>query len=62
MSGHNKWSQIKRQKEVTDGKKSQIFSRIAKLISVEAKKAGVPNPFDSIPKDPKVNYSPNIAL
>jgi hypothetical protein len=29
---------------------------------VEAKKAGVPNPFDSIPKDPKVNYSPNIAL
>jgi hypothetical protein len=27
-----------------------------------AKEVGVPNPFDSIPKDPKVNYSINIAL
>lgn len=28
----------------------------------QAKQAGVANPFDSIPKDPKVNYSANIAL
>ena len=28
----------------------------------QAKSHGVPNPFDSIPKDPKVNYSINIAL
>lgn len=27
-----------------------------------AKEAGVPSPFDSIPKDPKVNYSINVAL
>ena len=40
MSGHNKWSQIKRQKEKTDGKKSQVFSKFAKLITDEAKKAG----------------------
>jgi hypothetical protein len=30
--------------------------------AAEAKRVGVPNPFDSIPKDPKVNYSTNIAL
>jgi hypothetical protein len=30
--------------------------------AAEAKRFGVPNPFDSIPKDPKVNYSTNIAL
>lgn len=40
MSGHNKWCQIKRQKEKTDAKKSQIFSKMAKMISVEAKLAG----------------------
>ncbi len=39
MSGHNKWSKIKRQKEKTDGQKSKIFGKMVKLISVEAKKA-----------------------
>ncbi|MDO8590842.1 MAG: YebC/PmpR family DNA-binding transcriptional regulator, partial [bacterium] len=39
MSGHNKWSQIRRQKEKTDGQKSKTFSKYAKLIAVEAKKA-----------------------
>lgn len=39
MSGHNKWSQIKRQKEKTDAQKSKTFSKYAKLIAVEAKKA-----------------------
>ncbi|MFZ2522034.1 MAG: YebC/PmpR family DNA-binding transcriptional regulator [Minisyncoccia bacterium] len=40
MSGHNKWSKIKRQKEKTDGEKSKMFGKMAKLISVEAKKSG----------------------
>ncbi len=40
MSGHNKWSKIKRQKEKTDAQKSKIFSKIVKMITVEAKKAG----------------------
>lgn len=39
MSGHNKWSQIKRQKGVTDAAKSRVFSRYARLIAMEAKKA-----------------------
>lgn len=39
MSGHNKWSQIKRQKEKTDGQKSKIFSKYARLITLESKKS-----------------------
>lgn len=39
MSGHSKWSQIKRQKAVTDSAKSRVFSRFARLIAMEAKKA-----------------------
>ncbi|MHB8913553.1 MAG: YebC/PmpR family DNA-binding transcriptional regulator [Minisyncoccota bacterium] len=39
MSGHNKWSQIKRQKGATDAAKSRVFSRYAKLIALESKKA-----------------------
>ncbi len=40
MSGHNKWSKIKREKAVTDSKKSQIFSKLSRAISVAAKKGG----------------------
>src|SRR3989338_7323656 len=40
MAGHNKWSQIKRKKEVTDAKKSQVFSKLARLITLESRKAG----------------------
>jgi len=39
MSGHSKWSQIKRQKAVTDSAKSRVFSRYARLIALESKKA-----------------------
>ncbi len=39
MSGHSKWSQIKRQKSVTDAAKSRVFSKFARLITVESKKA-----------------------
>ncbi|MDD5050598.1 MAG: YebC/PmpR family DNA-binding transcriptional regulator [Candidatus Pacebacteria bacterium] len=40
MSGHNKWSQIKRQKGVSDAKKSKMFSKFGRLLVIEAKKAG----------------------
>lgn len=38
MSGHNRWTQIKRQKESTDGKKSKVFSKYSRLLSAESKK------------------------
>jgi len=37
MSGHNKWSKIKHKKAATDAQKSKIFSKLVKLIQVEAK-------------------------
>lgn len=39
MSGHNRWSQIKHQKAKTDAQKSKTFSKYARLITVESKKA-----------------------
>src|SRR3989344_1742794 len=39
MSGHNKWSQIKLKKGKTDAKRSQVFSKYAKLIMNEARTA-----------------------
>ncbi|HET8581515.1 MAG TPA: YebC/PmpR family DNA-binding transcriptional regulator [Candidatus Paceibacterota bacterium] len=39
MSGHNKWSQIKRQKGVTDAAKSKVFGKYARLIAIESKRA-----------------------
>ncbi len=38
MSGHSKWSKIKRQKALTDKKRGQLFSKISKLISLAARK------------------------
>jgi YebC/PmpR family DNA-binding regulatory protein len=39
MSGHNKWSQIKRQKGAADAAKSNVWGKLGKRIAVESKKA-----------------------
>ncbi len=39
MAGHSKWKQIKEKKGKTDAKKSQVFSKYAKLIANEARAA-----------------------
>ncbi|NOY35540.1 MAG: YebC/PmpR family DNA-binding transcriptional regulator [bacterium] len=43
MSGHSKWSTIKHQKAATDAKRSQIFSKMAKMITVAARKGDDPD-------------------
>ena len=48
MSGHNKWSTIKRKKGAMDAKRSKIFSKINKEITVAVKESG-PDP-DSNPR------------
>lgn len=40
MSGHSKWSTIKRKKGALDAKRGKIFSKLAKEISVAAKMGG----------------------
>ncbi len=39
MSGHSKWSQIKRQKAVTDNARSKVFAKFSRLITLESKQA-----------------------
>lgn len=39
MGGHNKWSQIKRQKGANDAARSRTFGKLARRITVESKKA-----------------------
>jgi len=43
MSGHSKWSQIKRQKGVADQRRGQVFTKIAREIIVAVKEGG-PDP------------------
>jgi len=40
MSGHNKWSKIKHKKAASDAQKSKAFSKISKVITIEAKASG----------------------
>lgn len=43
MSGHSKWSTIKRKKEKTDGARAKIFTKIGREIGVAVKQGG-PDP------------------
>lgn len=52
MSGHSKWANIKTRKEAVDKKKGQIFSKMAKIIEIAAKKGG----------DPEMNPSLRLAI
>jgi YebC/PmpR family DNA-binding regulatory protein len=53
MSGHSKWSTIKRQKGVTDAKRGAIFTKVAREISVAARQGG---------GDPDANYRLRLAI
>ncbi|TSC61675.1 MAG: hypothetical protein G01um101448_193 [Parcubacteria group bacterium Gr01-1014_48] len=59
MSGHNKWSKIKHKKAASDAKKSKGFSKIVRLLTVEAKAAlgnrSAPNLKAAIEKARSVN-------
>lgn len=52
MSGHSKWSQIKRQKGAADVKRGASFSKLANAIIVAAKSGG----------DPNANFSLKMAM
>ncbi len=40
MSGHNKWSKIKHQKQANDFKKGKIFSKLSKQITLAVREGG----------------------
>jgi transcriptional/translational regulatory protein YebC/TACO1 len=43
MSGHSKWSTIKRKKGLLDAQKAKGFTKIARLITIAAQSGGDPN-------------------
>lgn len=53
MSGHSKWSQIKRKKGVNDTKRGQAFTRIARDITIAVREGGS--------GDPDFNFSLRLA-
>ena len=43
MAGHSKWSTIKRKKGAADAKRGQLFTKLAREITVAAR-SGLPDP------------------
>jgi YebC/PmpR family DNA-binding regulatory protein len=54
MSGHSKWSTIKRKKEATDSARGSLFSKLSKAISVAIVQGGGANP--------DTNYKLKVAI
>ena len=44
MSGHSKWATTKHRKAAVDAKRSALFSKLTRVITVAAKTGGDPNP------------------
>ena len=53
MSGHSKWSTIKRQKGANDAKRGALFTKVAREISVAARQGG---------GDPDANFRLRLAM
>src|SRR5512139_744723 len=53
MSGHSKWSTIKRQKGANDAKRGAMFTKVAREIAVAARAGG---------GDPDANYRLRLAI
>ncbi|MEO5885506.1 MAG: YebC/PmpR family DNA-binding transcriptional regulator [Candidatus Limnocylindrales bacterium] len=53
MSGHSKWSTIKRAKGITDARRGALFTKVAREISVAARQGG---------GDPDANYRLRLAV
>jgi YebC/PmpR family DNA-binding regulatory protein len=53
MSGHSKWSTIKRKKAAVDAKRGAIFTRLAREIAMAAREGG---------GDPETNFALRLAI
>ncbi|HVA91568.1 MAG TPA: YebC/PmpR family DNA-binding transcriptional regulator [Chloroflexota bacterium] len=53
MSGHSKWSQIKRQKGINDNKRGQAFTRLGREITIAVHEGG---------GDPTANFRLRLAV
>jgi YebC/PmpR family DNA-binding regulatory protein len=53
LSGHSKWSTIKRKKAATDAKRGQIFTKLGKELSIAAREGG---------PDPESNFKLRLVM
>ena len=53
MSGHSKWSTIKRKKGAADAKRGQLFTRLGREITIAAREGG---------PDPEANFRLRLAV
>lgn len=53
MSGHSKWSTIKRKKASTDAKKGQLFTKVARELTIAAREGG---------GDPNANFRLRLVI
>ena len=53
MSGHSKWASIKHKKAVTDARRGQLFTKLARAITIAAREGG---------GDPAANYTLAAAI
>src|SRR5690625_1591079 len=53
MAGHSKWSNIRRKKEKVDAKRSKVFTKLARMITVAAREGG---------GDPESNFRLRLAI
>ncbi len=54
MSGHSKWSTIKRQKGATDARRGQLFTKLSRDIAIAVREGGG--------SDPELNYRLRLAV
>ena len=54
MSGHSKWSTIKRAKGAADAKRGQLFTKLAKELIVAVRQGGS--------SDPEMNFQLRMAI
>lgn len=52
MSGHSKWATTKHHKAIVDAKRASAFTKVARIITVAARKGG----------DPDMNFSLRLAM
>ena len=53
MSGHSKWAQVKHKKAATDARRGQLFTKLARAITVAAREGG---------GDPDANFTLAAAI
>src|SRR5581483_3561714 len=53
MSGHSKWAQIKHQKGANDAKRGQLFTKLARELTIAAREGG---------PDPDANVRLRLAI